>query len=66
MLAVRELSEMVDDSASFMEELTDVLDLVRKSNNLKHLEKFIDTWETRTISSNDISLGGMVYNDSED
>jgi hypothetical protein len=65
MLAVRELSIMVDDYESFMEELTDVMDIVKKDGNLAYLERFIDSWETRTVSSNDVSLGGVIYDDTQ-
>jgi hypothetical protein len=65
MLAVRELSIMVDDYESFMEELTDVMDIVKKNGNLAYLERFIDSWETRTVSSNDVSLGGVIYDDTQ-
>jgi hypothetical protein len=61
--AAKELAEMVDDVEEYLNELSDVIAFTKESSNTSRLETFIDKWECRTISSNDISLGGILYSD---
>ena len=63
MTAAKELSELVDDVESFLNELKDVVDDGNINGELTSLENFLDKWETRTISSNDKMLGNVFYED---
>lgn len=64
--SAKELAGLVEDFEGFISDLTDTLDRTKETNSVIYLEKFIDRWECRTISSNDVSLGGIVYNDNYD
>jgi hypothetical protein len=66
MAAVKELSEIVDDKEAFLNDLSDAMSNVNATGELFYLERFIDTWETRTVSSNEMSLGNVFVDNISD
>ncbi|MFA6594608.1 MAG: hypothetical protein WCT16_05160 [Candidatus Buchananbacteria bacterium] len=63
MSSARELAETVEDFDGFMCDLTDVLNIVKETNDPVYLERFIDRWECQAVSFNDVSLSGVLYAD---